>query len=343
MQLGGGHPADAQSQSFGGVEAYHIVYRADIEIAVFAVLGGGDIARGEDFGGLFERLEGGHAAQLRSQAVDERLLGIQRQGAHLLPAAALVLPDVGGDELFAGEGHIERVGDAHAGLVAEPEGGLVGVDLPQLLAFEEGEGGGGVGDTGGPESAVGLHELLFHDELVHEVHVDAVGNVDDVAFHGVGAVVDDVHPSVEAVVVAVDGREGELDAGDAVYHHGVGDVVVVEGGADGGGERADEAVEHQLDVIVEDVDFGEDGVEVGAEALLVEALVGSLHPSGAHVNHVLARGFSVVVVLQALPHRDSEHGHRVGRQRVDVFLEEGPLPGYLVLLEVHIETSEREY
>ena len=62
VEFGGGHTADTQADTLGGVIADKVVDRANVEAAILPVGGGGNIARTEDFGGLLQRLVGGQSA-----------------------------------------------------------------------------------------------------------------------------------------------------------------------------------------------------------------------------------------------------------------------------------------
>ena len=110
-----------------------------------------------------------------------------------------------------------------------------------------------------------------------------------------------------------------------------------------GGERTHEPVEHQLDVVVEDIDFRENCFEVGVQSLQIEYIIGPLHSLGFHVGDVPFRCLLVVEVGQCLPQREGQHRYGVEGESVNIFRQEGKFPVDTVLLDVYVEFSESQH
>lgn len=234
VHLGGGHSSQPQSYPFCRVVADEVVHRPDVETALFPLLGSGDVAGGENLRRGFQRLDDGQLPQLLRQTVDESLLGRQGHGPHRHPLLLPVPQCLGHHDAVFGR-NLQRVGNADSGLEVVPHLVLANVDLPHLFPLYQRKRREGLRLRRGPPAAVGPREVLFYYKLPYKVHIDFDGHVEGVSLQGIGAVVHDVHPPVESEGLAVDGREGELNAGYAVHQHSVGDVIVVIGGGQGGG------------------------------------------------------------------------------------------------------------
>lgn len=299
---------------------------------------GGDVAGEQRLAGVDGVAHGGDAHELVAHTVEEGLGEGEFEGPHLVPLAAAHL--VGqGQAGVGGEGAEEAVGQgAGEGVegVVVAVAQLVDIDLPQLFAdVEAAEEVGAHGQEASRAVAlVGLH----HAEVAHEVEIDGFWHTHVVPHHGIDAVVRHIHGAHEAEVAFARRHEGELDAAEAVEVHRVGDVVVVEGVAEGGGEGADEAHRHERDVVLVDIYGGEEEVEVLVEAFLREV----------HVDAVLAVGgdegahtaVDALLRAHALVDGEVEDVGAVELGLIDIFLHEGEMLPEEVLLIVGVELVE---
>ena len=346
VEVGRGHAAETDAESFVRVVVEHVGDRTDVELALGAVLRVGQVVhrRGREILGG-QRLDGvGDAAEtrdgvdVRHQAVQDGFLAREGHGTALVPPGVRTPPvRVGQDLVGLAQQAVGDVGLRE--VVAVVDDLLVCIELPHPL--EDVEAGVGVLLLGGPGAVFGLLVGLLDRQVADEVEVDVGRDAQGVFLDGVGAVVDDVEVSGEAEAFAVERHESQVDALDPVHLEGVGDVVLVVGRGQRAGERADEAVEQHLHVVVVDVGVREDGADVGAEAAGVQRLVeaeaaAALHPRARALGIALEPGRGKVFAQ-----RDGQHGRLLELRRVHVFLQEAELVPEAAAVEVDVEAVER--
>ena len=243
--------------------------------------------------------------------------------------------------LYASSEGEDGVGTGHGRSVIGVATQLVGIHL--LTAFEELEEHVGVVHVQLPEAVCAATELLFDAQLADEVEVDMSGHVEECLLDGVRSIRSDVESAGEAVALRIDGHEGQVGAWLTAHVDGVHDVIMIEGVGQGGRERADEAVQQEGDVVVEDVDALEDLLEVGRDrAVFVEALVDALLTRGTD-DDLFGSGLTAVVdVGDLLTQGEREDGAAVELGGVEVVLQELESLEHLALLQSGVELIERE-
>ena len=344
VEFGLCHAAETHTPALLMVEAEDVEHRTDVELALAALVGGGDVAAGEHFAGVFNGLEFRQACEFNPHAVEYGLLGGKLDGSpfgELALVAHEVLARQGDLGLETGEEavgeHLHGVAEVVAGVDAH----LVDVELLDVLGdVHAAVGVAAVREIAAEGVAV---EGLDDGEVAHEVEVDVGGDGHDVLGEGEGAVgvEGDVHAAGEAVALLVGGDEGELDAFLPVDEGGVGDVELVEGDGEDGREGAGEVVEHELDVAIVDVDGVEHGTDILVDALVAEHLVESFHTLAGDKAARLLGALAVAFLGEELAHGDDQDGCGVELGLVDVLLEEVEFAPEALAFEVGVEIVER--
>ena len=217
---------------------------------------------------------------------------------------------------------------------------LAHIQLPHFYPLNQRKRGECLRFTRHPQTAVCLHKILLHNELSYKIHIDVYRHIDGVFLQGICAVVHHIQAPCKPERTAVHRRKREFNAGDTVYLNRVGNEIVVIQGGYGGGQRTNELIEHQFNIIVEDIDFRKHGIQVGAAAFLLQNLSNALHPFGGHILHIPAGRLLIVIIGKILPQRNREHRHGIVWNGVDVFLQKGKLLVETVFLKIHVKPSE---
>ena len=341
VEVGRGHAADAQAESFRRIVVDGAGQRAVVPAAGAAVAGGGHELGGERLDGVDGVAQARLPPDLHLQAVQHALLGAQGDGTHAGPVFVRAPPvRVVHQAVRVVLQGVRHRGSLRGELVFVVHELPVGVQL--LHPLEDVEAGEGVFLRGGPNPGRHLLEVLLDGELADVVEVDPRRDAQAVALDGVGAVRHHVQVPREAEAAVVRGHEGQVDAAGAVHHQGVRDVVFVEGRREGGVDRAHEAVQHHLHVLVEDVGIREDGLDVGADAALVQHLGEAQQAPAHHEGARFGRLAVPVGLLFLLAQRDRQHRGVLELGGVHVFLEEREAAPEAAAVEVHVEVVQRQ-
>ena len=116
-----------------------------------------------------------------------------------------------------------------------------------------------------PDAIRGQHKLLLDTHLIDKVEVDVRWRVKPQLFNRILSIQRDVESSGEAIALAVDRHEAQIDTTVACDHKRIHDIILIVACGQSGGERTDKSVQHDVDVVVEDIHPLEDLLEVGGQ------------------------------------------------------------------------------
>ena len=210
---------------------------------------------------------------------------------------------------------------------------LVGVNLAQAFANIETTIGVGADRQVVPQ-AVAV-ERLHHIQVAHIIQVHSLRHAQRVPLHGIAAVGNHIHRPNKAEVAFARRHKRKFDTPQAVNHYGVGDVIMVEGGGEDGREGADKTHRHQGDFVREDVDGGEERVEVVVEALLRQVGIHTVGAIGCGEGSETA--VIVVLRLHTLVDGEMEDFGIVESSMVDIFFYKIEVFPERIILEVGVE------
>ena len=237
-QLGLTHATQTQTPALLMIVTEDIEYRSNVELAVAALLGGGDITAGEHLAGVFDSAELGQATQFNPHTVEHRLLGRKLHWAPLVELALVVHQVLLWQDNFVLEGRENTVGQ-HFSRVAEV---IVGVDthlvyVEFLYTLRDVHTSIGVATIGQPmDASIGsgiAPKCLYNREVSHkiEVHVGRYGHHIFRQGKGTIGVERDIHASGEAVALLIGRYKAQFHTFLSLDQAGVGDIELIKGGA----------------------------------------------------------------------------------------------------------------
>ena len=187
MQVGGGHAAYAETNTFQRVVTDRIKHGTKIEFALAAVGIGGHITRSDNLNRTDGGIETRDAPQFGQKAVDDGFLAAQRFGAHGVPSLTLVFSGTVGHHFIVAHRVKKRVGWQNAKFVVILVKAVSSVDLPHIL--ENVKPHVGVGLLARPEAVRQLEKRLFDGQITDKIHIDVRRHNDGILLQGVSAVI----------------------------------------------------------------------------------------------------------------------------------------------------------
>ena len=110
-----------------------------------------------------------------------------------------------------------------------------------------------------PEAVLPDHRPLL-TVPAHEIEVQLLRHAQRIVLQAIGGVVGDIEVTRETIALRVVRHIEQVDARYAIHHQRIEDIIAIERGRQGRGERRDEAVGEQVRMVGVDIDVAEEGV-----------------------------------------------------------------------------------